>query len=181
VRALRTAAPTLADALEVGTPVLRRSVELNQRLVPTFQSLQRLVEDPLVRVGLGDLTTTAEILEPTVAFVTPAQTVCNYATLWFRNVSSLLSEGDRNGTTQRFVVIGTPQGPNSEGSPSSRPANGPGANFLHTNPYPNTASPGQPRECEAGNEPWLPGRQVIGNVPGNQGVTTEKTTAARGG
>ncbi len=29
-------------------------------------------------------------------------------------------------------------------------------NFLHYNPYPNTAAPGQkPKECEAGNEPYL--------------------------
>jgi hypothetical protein len=79
------------------------------------------------------------------------------------------------------MIIATPQGPNNEGGPSSAPANGgvPGKrdNYLHTNPYPNTASPGQtPRECEAGNEPFIIGQQVIGNVPGNQGTTTEKTT-----
>ena len=42
VRALRTAAPTLAGALEVGTPVLRRSIQLSARLEPAFRSLQRL-------------------------------------------------------------------------------------------------------------------------------------------
>ena len=35
-RALRGAAPPLADAIEVGTPTLRRSVALNRRLEPTF-------------------------------------------------------------------------------------------------------------------------------------------------
>jgi hypothetical protein len=75
------------------------------------------------------------------------------------------------------MIVAAPQGPNNEGSPSSAPANGPNQdNYLHTNPYPNTASPGQPKECEAGNEPYLAGRQVIGNVPGNQGTATEKTT-----
>ena len=44
------------------------------------------------------------------------------------------------------------------------------------NPYPNTGSPGQnPKECEAGNENYIPGKQVIGNVPGNQGTSTETT------
>ena len=52
-------------------------------------------------------------------------------------------------------------------------------NYLHTNPYPNTASPGQPKECEAGNEPFLVGKQVIGNVPGTQSATTEKTKRQR--
>jgi hypothetical protein len=107
--------------------------------------------------------------------VTPAQSVCNYGTLLLRNASSVTSIGDRNGTGQRFLVMSGGTGPNNENSPSSRPANGGGSapNFLHANPYPNTASPGQPRECEAGNETYIPGRKVIGNVPGNQGTKTE--------
>ena len=55
----------------------------------------------------------------------------------------------------------TPQGPNNEGGPSSAPANGPNTdNHVHLNPYPNTAAPGQPQECEAGNEPYLAGKTV---------------------
>jgi len=47
VRALRTSAPVLADALEIGTPTLRRSVQLNRRLEPLLQELQRMLrEDP---------------------------------------------------------------------------------------------------------------------------------------
>ena len=119
------------------------------------------------------------ILSPTIAHLAPVQTVCNYATLWFRNVASLLSVGDANGTTQRFIIIATPQGPNNEGGPSSAPANGgvPGQkdNYLHSNPYPNTASPGQPKECEAGNEPFIVGKQEIGNAPGTQPAKTETT------
>jgi virulence factor Mce-like protein len=179
VRALRTSAPVLADALEIGTPTLRRSVAFNNRLKPTFEALQRFAEDPLVSLGVRDLESTATILAPTIAHLTPVQTVCNYATLWFRNVSSLLSVGDANGTSQRFIIIATPQGPNNEGGPSSAPANGgvPGKqdNYLHSNPYPNTASPGQPKECEAGNEPFTVGKQVIGNTPGTQPAKTETT------
>ena len=45
---------------------------------------------------------------------------------------------------------------------------------LHFNPYPNTAAPGQnPIECEAGNEPYIVGEQVIGNMPGDQGIVTD--------
>jgi virulence factor Mce-like protein len=179
VRALSTAAPDLADALEIGTPTLKRSVAFNNRLKPTFEALQRFAEDPLVSLGVRDLKSTATILSPTIAHLTPVQTVCNYATLWFRNVSSLLSVGDANGTSQRFIIIATPQGPNNEGGPSSAPANGgvPGKqdNYLHTNPYPNTASPGQPKECEAGNEPFPVGKQVLGNPPGTQPAKTEDT------
>jgi ABC-type transporter Mla subunit MlaD len=182
VHALRRAAPDLASAFEVGTGTLRRSVAFNQRLKPTFAALERFAEDPLVALGVKDLTNTASIAEPTVAHLTPVQTVCNYATLWFRNVASLLSEGDANGTSQRFIIIASPQGTNNEGGPASAPANGPGAdNHLHTNPYPNTASPGQDMECEAANEDYIGGKTVIGNVPGNQGTLHDKTTIQTGG
>ena len=108
----------------------------------------------------------------------PTQTVCNYLTLWFRNISSLLSEGDRNGTWQRFIIVTTPQGPNNEGGPSSAPANGPTeSNHLHTNPYPNTAAPGQPRECEAGNEPFL--RRPDGDRPTSRARSRRGPRATR--
>jgi virulence factor Mce-like protein len=175
VRSLRTAAPDLADALEIGTPVLRRSVALNRRLTPLLNSLREFAEDPLVPRGVRKLTEAMNSLNPTLQFLAPTQTVCNYVTLWFRNVSSLLSEGDVNGTWQRFIIIATPQGENNEGGPSSAPANGPAPNFLHTNPYPNTAAPGQPRECESANEPFNPNEQRIGNVPGTQSDKTDGT------
>jgi virulence factor Mce-like protein len=178
VRALSATAPDLSRALVTGTGTLRRSVALSRRLDPAFRAVRRFAEDPLVTLGIADLTDLAKTADPTVAHLTPAQTVCNYATLFFRNVASLLSEGVGGGTAQRFIIIAAPQGPDSEGGPSSAPANGPGRdNYLHTNPYPNTASPGQPRECEAGNEPYVPGRQAIGNVPGSQGTAHDVTTA----
>jgi phospholipid/cholesterol/gamma-HCH transport system substrate-binding protein len=174
--ALRTFAPTIADALEEGTRVLPRTPPFNRRLASLLETLQDFSEDPMVPRGLRATTTALQELNPTLAFLTPAQTQCNYVTLWFRNISSLLSEGDRNGTWQRFIIIPTPQGPNNEGGPSSAPANGPDeANHLHTNPYPNTAAPGQPKECEAGNEPFQRGRTVLSNPPGRQSSTTETT------
>jgi len=206
VRALRAAAPDLAATFRIGQPVLRRSVKLNRRLEPTFRSIQAFAEDPMTSLGVNGLRATAEILNPTVADLTPAQTVCNYATLFFRNAASLLSEGDSNGTWQRFITVGAPSGADNEGSPSDEPANGQGtvpapaprgaqprqavpspaggeaeANFLHSNPYPNTPDGpgGRTDECESGNEPWLQGRKVIGNVPGNQGRETERTRIVR--
>jgi virulence factor Mce-like protein len=174
VRALRTGAPALADALEIGTPVLERTPPFNERLASLLTELETFAEDPLVPAGIRRLTDTAKTLNPTLQYLAPAQITCNYIALWFRNISSLLSEGDVNGTWQRFIIIATPQGPNNEGGPSSAPANGPTVeNHLHTNPYPNTAAPGQPRECEAANEPYRAGRTVIGNVSGTQQTATE--------
>jgi virulence factor Mce-like protein len=185
-RTLPSTAPVLSDALGIGIRTLPKTPPLNRELASVFDSLAEFAEDPLVPLGVRRLRDTTRVLKPTVAFLTPAQTVCNYATLWFRNVSSLLSEGDSNGTWQRFIIVATPVGPNSEGTPSSAPANGPGVdNHLHSNPYPNTAAPGQPRECEAGNEDYAVGRTTIGNQPGNQGTQTSgqrgASTSANGG
>jgi virulence factor Mce-like protein len=174
VRVLPVTLPDLADALEFGTPTLRRTPRFNRQLEGVFQALERFATDPLVPRGVRRLTDTVSSLKPTLAFLTPAQTTCNYVTLWFRNIGSLLSDGDQNGTAQRFIIIAAPQGPNSEGGPSSAPANGPSPdNHLHANNYPNTAAPGQPRECEAANEPFRAGQTVIGNVPGGQGTRTD--------
>jgi virulence factor Mce-like protein len=174
IRALRTAAPVLSDALVTGREVLPKTPPLNRRLESLLEELQTFANDPLVPRGIRSTNELVESLAPTLDYLAPTQTVCNYVTLWFRNISSLLSEGDRNGTWQRFIIVTTPQGPNNEGGPSSGPANGPTVdNHVHINPYPNTAAPGQPRECEAGNEPYLAGRTVTSNVPGTQPARTE--------
>jgi virulence factor Mce-like protein len=172
--ALRTSAPVLADAEVEGTRTFRRSPPFNRRLSDLLEAVQDFANDPSVPLGIRSTTTALQTLDPTLQFLAPAQTQCNYITLLLRNAASLLSEGDRNGTWQRFIIVATPTGPNGEGGPSSAPADGPTVdNHLHTNPYPNTAAPGQPRECEAGNEPFARGRTVIGNTPGTQRASTE--------
>ena len=188
VNTLAANAPTIAAALEAGTPVLRDSPLLNERIPPVTAALRQLNDNRRAHQGINRLANTNTILKPTARFLAPVQAVCNYGTLLFRNASSLLSTGDGLGTWQNFLLfqgpatpIATPPSelfqPNNEVTPSRHTAGGSSqrgtTNFLHYNPYPNTASPGQPRECEAGREPWLPDRRVIGNVPGNQGVITE--------
>jgi hypothetical protein len=156
-------------------PVLRDSPAFNRELAPTAAALLRFSENDAARDGIDRLQQTSDIFGPAIEFIAPAQTVCNYATLLARNASSLLSTGPPGGRWQRFTVFDPPDGPNNEGGVAAAPAaGGPDSrNFLHINPYPNTASPGQTRECEAGNEAFIGGRQVIGNEPGNQGITTE--------
>lgn len=174
VRSLRSAAPVLSDALGYGRSTLARTPALNRRLQDVLTSLQDFAQDPIVPRGVNDLTDAVTTLRPTLDYLAPAQTTCNYVSDFFRNVSDLLSDGDTSGTWQRFIIVATPQGPNNEGSPSSRPADGPTVdNHLHVNPYPNTAAPGQPHECEAANEPYAKGQTTIGNVPGTQPASTD--------
>jgi phospholipid/cholesterol/gamma-HCH transport system substrate-binding protein len=184
VATLPKAAPQLGDAFEAGAKNLPKTVATNKQLEDVFRAVQRFSTDPLVPKGLERLTHTVQSLNPTLDFVTPAQTTCNYITLYLRNVANLLSIGDANGTWQRFIQVITPPGPNNEGFPASAPANGGGiksvANHLHSNPYPNTAAPGQTRECEAGNEPYAVGQTVIGSPAGNQGTKTAAQAKGQG-
>jgi virulence factor Mce-like protein len=177
IEALRANAPAIADSLEVGAVALEDAPRFNRDLVPATQALEDRTNDPAFRAGIDRLTETGQISTPLFEFIAPAQTVCNYASIFARNVATSFSQGSGGGTWQRFQAIFAPDGPNNESGPSDAPANGgPGSelgNFLHSNPYPNTAAPGQERECEAGNEGYLAGQQVIGNVPGNQGTTTD--------
>jgi virulence factor Mce-like protein len=180
-KAFAPQARNAALAVSIGVKALRLSPGLNRQLDPTAQALLDFNNNANVREGIDDLTEFTQELNPALAYVGPAQSVCNYGTLLFRNIGSLLSLGDGLGTLQRFIVLEPPDGPNSEKSPSSAPASGggpsvPNTNYLHYNPYPNTASPGQFRECEAGNEVYAPSQVVIGNVSGNQGIVTEDQT-----
>ena len=179
------AAPSLAGVVTVGTPVFKKSPAFNAQLATTFQAVEKFATDPQVLLGVADLTETTNLLDPTLAFVTPAQTVCNYLGIALRNVQEVSSEGGANGNALRATVLAPPGGsfdpsnpdgvpplsPNNEGVPASAPASGgpPGsdpANFLHSNPYPYTAAPGQPKTCAAGNETFQDGKTVIGNPPG---------------
>jgi phospholipid/cholesterol/gamma-HCH transport system substrate-binding protein len=174
IATLPASAPVLADAFEAGAEVLPKTPPMNRDLANVFDALAEFSADRQVRLGIDQLTRLSSSLRPTLRFLTPTQTTCNYVTLFFRNAASVLSDGDANGTWQRFVIIPTPEGRNNEGGPSSAPANGPSEeNRLHTNYYPNTAAPGQTQECEAGNERYLVGRTVIGNQPGDQGTVTQ--------
>jgi ABC-type transporter Mla subunit MlaD len=182
-KALAETSPTLNAAEEAGIPVLRASPTFDAQLRPTAESLVAFQEAPGVFNGLDLLIDTNKLLGPTISFIGPAQSTCNYLTLVFRNLSSAFGEGNGAATWVRAISFQVPEGPNSEGAPASAPANGGGTqsslNHLHYNPYPNTASAGQPQECEAGNEHYLNGRTVIGNEPGNQGTTTELQTESQ--
>jgi virulence factor Mce-like protein len=174
VEALRVNAPALADALEVGAPVLRRSPELYRELAPTAQALEDFSDDPGVNGGLDRLEEAAGILTPTLRFIGPAQTVCGYGGILLDNLASVTSHYNGQGTYQRFEIFEPALGPDSEGSPSDAPANtAADNNELHYNPYPNTASPGQtPVECEAGNEGYQLAR-TIGNAPNPPTTVTD--------
>jgi virulence factor Mce-like protein len=172
----------ISGAIVQGVKALRLAPGLNRQIDPTAQALLDFNNNPNVRQGLTSLDAFASQLQPLLAFATPAQSVCNYGSLLFRNITSSIALGNGQANFQRFIVLGPPEAPQSELGPSSQPASGngdaSGTNFLHYNPYPNTAAPGQERECESGNEKYIAGQPVIGNEPGNQGTNTAEQIIA---
>ncbi len=178
-RVLPRAAPVLADALEAGTRTLPRVPALSSRLVSATGAFSRFANQPDVLDGFDRVADTAASLAPPVDFLTPVQTRCNYLALFARNLASVFGEHIATGTTVRAspVVIGVTT--NNERGPSDQVYRGPARKAVgptHSNPYPNTRSPGQPAECEAGSEPYITNQAVLGNVPGTQRDHTEAAT-----
>jgi virulence factor Mce-like protein len=176
VKSLAETSPVIAESLHAGIPVLNASPVLNNQLQPTAQALVDFQEAPGVFNGLELLTDTNRVLRPSLAYITPSQTICNYWSLTFRFLANANSEGNSHGNWLKFISFPAPEGPNSESTFASAPANDPNpknaTNHLHFNPYPKTAAPGQGNVCEAGNEKYIRGKTVIGNAPELWGTDT---------
>ena len=178
VKALAKTSPVIAESLHAGIPVLNASPVLNNQLQPTAEALVDFQEAPGVFNGLDLLTDTNRLLKPSLSYITPSETVCNYWSLTFREIASAANEGNSNGNWIQFISYAPPEGPNSESSFASAPADDPGdrENHAHFNPVPQTAAPGQDNVCEAGNEKYIPGETVIGNAPELWATTTRDLT-----
>jgi virulence factor Mce-like protein len=174
VKALAETSPVIAESLHAGIPVLNASPVLNNQLQPTAEALVDFQEAPGVFNGLDLLTDTNRLLKPSLRFIAPSQTVCNYWSLTFKEVANATSQGNSNGNWMQFIPFAPPEGPNSESTFASAPANDPAdrENHLHYNPYPKTAAPGQDNVCEAGNEAYVAGKTIIGPAPELFGTDT---------
>ncbi len=182
--ALARTSPTINAAFEAGIPVLRKTPRLNAQLEPTAQALLDFQNAPGVQTSLDLLIDTNKTAKPALRFITPAQSTCNYLTLLFRNVAEIGSLGDGSGNWLRFIAFTPPEGVNSESSPAAAPADDAvkrSLNHIHYNPYPYTASPGQPAECEAGNEVYEMGVTTIGNNRYKRRFLDEKSLLATEG
>jgi virulence factor Mce-like protein len=187
---LRTAAAPLGHAFATGATNLRVATTLNSKLAEAARAFQAFAQNPVVTLGLEDLTQTAELGNPLLAGIAPEQAYCNYLTLAFRNVANVQAENVGVGTLARAAIVLSPNGPNADGFPTATPANGPSIehpfgssaiidnDHVHANPYPNVAGAGQPKLCEAGNETYLPGKAVVGNLPAAS-VTANRELTSR--
>lgn len=108
-RELRASLPTINRAVEVGTPVLRRSVQLNEDLGTTMVALRDLARAPTTNAALRGLTATVTTLNPTLRFLGPYVTVCNSWNTFWTFAAEHLSSPTATGSQQRALLNQAPQ------------------------------------------------------------------------
>src|SRR3954447_20748413 len=104
VRVLPSALPKLNTAFRVGRPVLRRSVDLNEQTAKVLDSLDDLVQNPNVGLGLQDLRTLTAVTAPMLAYVAPYQIVCSDFNHWFEGLYGHINEPVSNGIAERVLL-----------------------------------------------------------------------------
>jgi ABC-type transporter Mla subunit MlaD len=95
---------TINSALETGTPVLKRTPELNRLTGKVFSALDDLARNPVTMLALKDLHLTFAVLRPLAEFVAPYNTVCNNGTAFFTGLADHMSEDVTGGTSEVVLV-----------------------------------------------------------------------------
>ncbi len=184
---LRGALPTVNSALRVGTPVQRRSVQLNDALQGSLGALEDLVKAPATTGSLRGLTATVDTLQPQVRFLGPYVTVCNYWNMFWTFAAEHLSAPDDTGSSQRALLNMATQQPGSDGigaSGANEFAHGEGElpgnaeQWVHNNVYgPAVNSKGE-ADCGAGQTGYIQAYNPLRDksVKGDpyQGAVTER-------
>ncbi len=187
----------LNEAIEVGTPVLRRSPSTNEKLEGALRALNRLVSQPTTKVALQRLEETFDLAKPLSKWVAPAQTVCNYWNYFWTYLANGLSDRDQVGYAFRQMLTGFPESFELEASPaayaggqaSGRQSAAFGGKFepcelpiLNAHPYQPTGQ--KNADCQGGQfgyalgEGLLPGQDPsnpaygVSDLPGSRGPTT---------
>jgi virulence factor Mce-like protein len=96
--------PAINAAFRVGTPILPRTVELNENLSESFNALDNLFQSPGTLLALRDIRTALASARPALTFIAPYQTVCNY-TLYFLHPLGELQSQVQNGPTGGGTVL----------------------------------------------------------------------------
>jgi virulence factor Mce-like protein len=193
-RELRRSLPPVNRAIAAGIPVLRRTPQFTSDLEGSLRALRDLAKSPTTDIGIAGLTSTMKTLNPTLRYVGPYVTVCNYFNYWWTFLADHISDEDATGTVQRIQVKMAPlTQPNSMamlGSPA--PANGGtvdpvtkalsgDAAALHDQIYNHAIDSSGNADCESGQRGY-PQRAAAGfpanlniaidtRTPGNQGPT----------
>lgn len=171
---LPLASQRLDQIITGATPVFRQAPTVARALQSAVVAVDALATDPASTqtfrvLGSNDLATFGSSaflgLGAILRTVASEQFACNVTSLWVRNFSSSLSEGDNVASWLRFAPIIDPNQTFQSATP---------AGDLHLNYYPKE----NPSECQGGNEVYRPG-QVIGD-PGRTSTVVDNTAPPPG-
>jgi phospholipid/cholesterol/gamma-HCH transport system substrate-binding protein len=101
-RQLPRSLPAINSAFAVGTPVLPRTVELNENLKKAFNEAEDLFRNPNTLLALKDLTTAVTVTRPAIEYIAPYQTVCSYFNYFMHplgEMQSVVQTGPTGGGT----------------------------------------------------------------------------------
>jgi hypothetical protein len=191
---LEISLPAINDAIAAGIPVLPRVPRFTDDLEGSLRALRDLAKSPTTDLALGGLTSTMRTLNPTLRYVGPYVTVCNYFNYWWTFLADHISDEDATGTVQRIQVKMAPllqpnsmsmvgsAGPANGGTtdPLTKSIFGDAAN-LHDQIYNHAVDASGAADCEAGQRGYVK-RAATGfpdnldiavdtRTPGNQGPT----------
>jgi virulence factor Mce-like protein len=119
--------PAINEAFKVGTPVLPRTVELNENLEDALREAKDLFENPKTLLALKDIDTALTVSRPAIQFIAPYQTVCNYFNYFIHplgEAQSVVQSGPTGGGTslnQNMKVPNSHQQNNYGSTTGSRP------------------------------------------------------------
>ncbi len=183
-RELRASLPSINSALAAGTRVLERTPEFTDDLRGTLRAVRSLARSPSTNTSLAGLTDTMKTLNPTLRWVGPHVTVCNYFTYMWTHLADHLSEEDTTGNTERIQVKLTPfvQTNSMQSFGAVRPAAGGeidpvqhaafgDAAELHASDYARAVDENGNADCEAGQRGYPDGIYTNRRTPGSQGPT----------
>jgi hypothetical protein len=161
--------------------VLRRAPELNDDLRDALGALRDLAAAPTTNLALRALTATVGTLNPTLRYLGPYVTVCNYWNYYWTFVAEHFSESDPTGNVQRALFQAANHQKNGIGSSTATlPANGeqvpPGEDpeYLHSQFLGAAVDDRGNADCEAGQRGY-PAR-LSRNYPRDYFVATDPHT-----
>jgi virulence factor Mce-like protein len=174
--------PALNTALKYGTPILPKTVPLNEQTGKLFDALDYLAKNPNTFLSLKDLTTTVAVGAPLLTYVAPYQTVCDDTVYFFTGLGGHMSEDVKGGTIERVLVRddNTSLQPGKLGSSDNfRPADVPsninpkttkvvGGDYVevqHGQPYAPAIDADGNADCETGQNGYLSGPLPASGTP----------------
>jgi hypothetical protein len=185
-RELRASLPSVNSALAAGTRVLERTPEFTDDLDGTLRALRDLAKSPTTDQSIAGLTDTMKTLNPTLRYIGPHITVCNYFTYMWSFLSDHLSQEDATGNVERVQVKLAPlaQTNSMQSFGAVRPAvGGPidpvqkalfgDAAALHQSDYARAVDEQGNADCEGGQRGYPNENSVFTDrrTPGSQGPT----------